>query len=47
MKIHKDAVIDAALLFVGSAVGAAASTAYMIHRWLRKTHHGLPPEEAR
>ena len=31
----KQAAIDAACLIVGSAVGAAASTAFLFHRFMR------------
>ena len=40
--IHRQAVIDAACMFIGSAVGAAASAAFLLHRWAKRPIQGAP-----
>ena len=43
MKLDRQSVLDAACLFIGSAVGAAASAAFLLHQWTKKGYTGQPP----
>lgn len=48
MKLDRQAVLDAACLLIGSAVGAAASAAFLFHQWTKRGYQGrVLPEEGR
>ena len=41
--IDKQSAIDAALMLIGSAIGASASVAVFVYLFIKTQHHGLPP----
>jgi hypothetical protein len=41
-QLDKQSVLDAACMLIGSAIGASATVAFVIHRWMLKEHHGAP-----
>lgn len=43
VQIDKQSAIDAALMLIGSAIGASASVAIFLYLFTKKEHHGLPP----
>ena len=44
MKIDKQSALDAALLLIGSAIGAAASVAVFLYGWTHRPIEGDPVE---
>ena len=41
--IDKQSAIDAALMLIGSAIGASVSVAVFVYAFMKKQHHGQPP----
>lgn len=43
VQIDKQSVLDAALMLIGSAIGAAASVAVFVYLFAKKEFRGQPP----
>lgn len=45
IELHRESLIDAGLSVVGGLIGGVATGAFLVSRWLRTQHHGLPEEK--